>query len=104
MEASAPEEILLDLRNFSNSSAEVISNAIRISRDRAILFDFNEFSTSALHYMGASCAVSDLVERMPSTFRIPENNLIAAAADARERTFIIDLLSQATGFKIIATM
>jgi hypothetical protein len=88
----------------ANHLAFVISNAIRISRDRAILFDFNEFSTSALHYMGTSCAVPDLVDRMPSTFRIPENNLIAAAAEPSERTFIIDLMSQATGFKIIATM
>jgi hypothetical protein len=88
----------------ANHSAFVISTSIRISRDRAVLLDFNEFTTATLPYMGTSCVVSDVIERMPSMFRIPENNLLAAASDPRERASIIDLLSKETDFKIIPSM
>src|ERR1043165_993227 len=88
----------------ANHMAHVISTSIRISRDRAVNLDFNEFTTASLPYMGASCAVSDIIDRMPSTLRIPENNLLAAAGDRDERAAIIDLLSKATEFKIIPTV
>lgn len=87
-----------------NHLALVISTSIRIAPDKAVMFDFNEFTTAALPYIGASCAVSDVIDRMPRTFRIPENNLLAAAADAGERGLVIDLLSKATTFKIIPSL
>jgi hypothetical protein len=87
-----------------NHLATIVSNSISIGRDRSVVFDFNEFTTAALPYIGTSCAVPDVIDRMASAYRIPENNLLAAAADAAERGLINELLAKEAKFKLTATI
>jgi hypothetical protein len=87
-----------------NHFAEVITSCIRFARSTDVMFDSAEFSTVALSVIGNSCAVTDVIERIPTTFRIPGNNLLAVAADADERTLIADLLRHEGSVKVIPVM
>jgi hypothetical protein len=87
-----------------NHLAEVVTHSIRFSRGTDVIFDFSGFSSVALNFMGTSCSVSDVIERIPKTFNIPDNNLLALAADVDERALLLELMRREGTLRVIPTM
>jgi len=83
-----------------NHLAEVITSCIRFTRTLDVMFDSAEFSSVALSFIGNS-SVSDVIERLPTAFRIPGNNLMAIATGREERALIADLLRHEGSIKVV---
>jgi hypothetical protein len=84
-----------------NHLAEVVTNSIKLTRGMNIIFDFAEFSSVALNFIGTSCSVRDVIERIPKTFNIPTNNLLAIATDSSERSLIAELVRREGVIRVI---
>ena len=87
-----------------NHLAEVVTNSIKLTRGMNVLFDFSGFSSVALNFIGTSCSVRDVVERIPKTFNIPANNLLFLAVDTAERTLLSDLIRHEGVIRVIPTI
>jgi hypothetical protein len=96
-EATAPSSDL-------NHLAEVVTNSIKFTRGMNVIFDFSAFSSVALNFIGTSCSVSDVIERIPKTFNIPANNLLALAVDTAERSLLSDLVRHEGVIRIIPSI
>jgi hypothetical protein len=83
-----------------NHLAEVTSSCIQLSRD-TVVFDFAEFTSVALSFISTSCAVSDVMDRVPKTYAIPANDIISLTSDPQERTTLADLLRRQGKLQII---
>jgi hypothetical protein len=86
-----------------NHLAEIMTSCIRRGRDRSVTFDFAEFSTIALSFIGASCAVSDVIDRMPNSYLVPVNDLLILASDAEERSLLSEFLLKEGAVQVIAS-
>jgi Restriction endonuclease len=87
-----------------NHLAEIVTNSIKLTRGMNVFFDFSGFSSVALNFIGTSCAVRDVIERIPKTFNIPGNNLLFLAADTEERALILDLVRHEGVIRVIPTI
>jgi hypothetical protein len=87
-----------------NHLAEIVTNSIKLTRGMNVFFDFSGFSSVALNFIGTSCAVRDVIERIPKTFNIPGNNLVFLAADTEERALILDLVRHEGVIRVIPTI
>lgn len=87
-----------------NHLAEVVTNAVKLTRGMDVVFDFAAFSTVALGFIGTSCFVSDVIERLPGTLSVPANDLLAFATDADERSLINDLMRREGIMRVIPTL
>lgn len=86
-----------------NHLAEIVTSCIRRGRDRSVTFDFAEFSAIALSFVGQSCAVSDVIDRMRKSFRIRDNDMLALTKDAEERALLSEFLSKEGTVQVIAS-
>jgi len=68
-----------------------------------VVFDFAEFSSVALSFISTSCAVSDVVDRIPKTYAIPANDVIFLASEPQERAALSDLLRRQGKLRVIPT-
>jgi hypothetical protein len=91
------------LPHGENHLAEIMISCIRRGRDRSVTFDFAEFSAIALRFIGASCAVSDVIERMPASYLVPVNDLLTLASDAEERSLLSEFLLKEGAVQVIAS-
>jgi transcriptional regulator of met regulon len=88
-----------------NHLAEVITRCVRISpRDSRIIFDFAEFTSVMLSFIGMSCAVDDVVESMRKVYSIAGNDLLASIQEPDERGLLADLLRRGGTLEIIASL
>jgi hypothetical protein len=87
-----------------NHLAEIVTNSIKLTRGMNVFFDFSGFSSVALNFIGTSCSVRDVIERIPKTFNIPANNLLFLAADTDERILILDLVRHEGVIRVIPTI
>jgi NACHT domain len=87
-----------------NHLAEVVTKSIKLTRGMNVIFDFAEFSSVALNFIGTCCSVRDVIERIPKTFNIPANNLLALAADTSERSLIAELVRREGVIQVIPTV
>jgi hypothetical protein len=71
------------------------------SRDSSVSFDFSEFTTVALSFIGTSCAVSDVIEKMRKTYIVPGNDLLSFMDDGNERAHLGELLRKGGNLEII---
>jgi hypothetical protein len=86
-----------------NHLAEIMTSCIRRGRDRSVTFDFAEFSAIALSFIGASCAVSDVIDRMPNSYLVPVNDLLFLTSDAEERSLLSEFLLKEGAVRVIAS-
>jgi hypothetical protein len=86
-----------------NHLAEIMTSCIRRGRDRSVTFDFAEFSAIALRFIGASCAVSDVIDRMPNSYLVPVNDLLSLASGSEERSLLSEFLLKEGAVKVIAS-
>jgi hypothetical protein len=86
-----------------NHLAEIMTSCIRRGRDRNVTFDFAEFSNVALSFIGASCAVSDVIDRMPNSYVVPVNDLLTLASDSEERSLLSEFLAKEGAVQVIAS-
>ena len=87
-----------------NHLAEVVTNSIKFARGMNVIFDFSGFCSVALNFIGTSCSVLDVVERIPKIINIPANNLLTLVPDAGERALLADLVRREGGIRIIPTI
>lgn len=87
-----------------NHLAEIVTNSIRLMRGSNVLFDFSGFSSVALNFIGTSCSVRDVIERIAKTFNIPDNNLLSLTTDTAERALISDLVRREGTIRVIPTI
>lgn len=87
-----------------NHLAEIVTNSIKLTRGMNVIFDFSGFSAVALNFIGTSCSVRDVIERIQKTFNIPANNLLFLAAETAERALITDLLRHEGVIRVIPTI
>jgi hypothetical protein len=85
-----------------NHLAQIMTSCIRRGRDRSVTFDFAEFSNIALSFIGASCAVSDVIDRMPKSYHVPVNDLLYLTSDAEERSLLSEFLLKEGTVQVIA--
>ena len=86
-----------------NHLVEIINSCIRRGRDRNVTFDFAEFCAITLSFIGQTCSVSDVIERMPKSYLVPVNDMLALATDSDERSLLSEFLSTQGTVKIIAS-
>jgi NACHT domain len=90
------------LSNDLNHLAAIVTACTKIaSRDASVSFDFAEFTTVALNFIGTSCAVSDVIESIRKTYIIPGNDLLALLNDSNERAMLGELLRKGGDLKVI---
>ena len=88
--------------NDLNHLAEIVTRCIKLlSRDASVSFDFSEFTTVALSFIGTSCAVSDVIEKMRKSYIIPGNDLLSLVDDRNERAHLSELLRKGGDLEII---
>jgi hypothetical protein len=87
-----------------NHLAEIVRNCVTITRGMNVNFDFSSFSSVALNFIGTSCSVRDVIERIPKTSNVPTNNLLALSTDPAERSLISDLLRHEGFIRVIPTI
>jgi hypothetical protein len=85
-----------------NHLAQIMTSSIRRGRDRSVTFDFAEFSNIALSFIGASCAVSDVIDRMPKSYHVPVNDLLYLTSNAEERSLLSEFLLKEGTVQVIA--
>jgi hypothetical protein len=66
-----------------------------------VAFDFAEFTSVTLSFIGTSCAISDVIERIPNSFTIPGNDLLVSIKDLDERALVSELLRHDGLLKVI---
>lgn len=87
-----------------NHLAEVVSNCITLAPGANVKFDFSSFSSTALNFIGTSCSVRDVIERIPKVSNIPGNNLVYLTVDVAERALIADLVNHEGAIRVIPTV
>ena len=91
--------------NELNHLAEIVTASIKITpRDSGVSFDFAEFTNIALRYFGNSCAVSDVIENMRKTYRVPRNDLLSLTEQTNERMLLDELLRKDGDLRIIPSL
>jgi hypothetical protein len=88
-----------------NHLGKIITKCIKITpRVSSVSFDFAEFTTVALSYIGTACAVSDVLETMRKTYVVPGNDLLALLDAGNERALLGELLSKGSDLNIIPSL
>jgi hypothetical protein len=87
-----------------NHLADIVTNCIKLTRGMNVIFDVSGLFAVALNFIGMSCSVRDVIERIPKTFSIPANDLLALAKDTEERSLLSDLMHHEGVIRVIPTI
>ena len=87
-----------------NHLADIVTNCIKLTRGMNVIFDVSGLFAIALNFIGMSCSVRDVIERIPKTFSIPANDLLALAKDTEERSLLSDLMRHEGVIHVIPTI
>ena len=90
--------------NSLNHLAQIVSRCIRLESGSRVTFNYVEFCTIAISFMGMACVVEGMVGAVPKVFSVPNNDLLFSVTEQSERSLLGELLRHRGQLNIIASV